>query len=148
MEKTVALLEKGVLGMHEGQHLGRETTARSEQVLGQSEREKSLSLTTHKQISARSNPFPSQSNLRIRCLSLFSFLPLTNPSALSGNPWSEHKAAKAVSFTPESPLQFWPVEYPAGPSFSPLVSIPAAPRAVPDSISRADRGVGMSTHAT
>lgn len=48
MEKTVALLEKGVLGMHEGQHLGTETIARSEQALGQSEGEKSLSLTTHK----------------------------------------------------------------------------------------------------
>lgn len=144
MEKTVALLEKGVLGMHEGQHLGRKTTARSEQVLGQSECEKSLFLITHKQVSSRSNPFPSQSNLSTRCLSLF-FLPLTNPSTPSGNPCCEHKA---VSFTPESPLRFWPVEYLAGPSFSPLVSIPAAPRAVSDSISRADQGVSMSTHAT
>ena len=61
MEKTVALLEEGVLGMHEGQHLGRETTVRSEEVLGQSECEKSLSLITHKQVSSRSNPFPKES---------------------------------------------------------------------------------------
>jgi len=143
MEKTVALLEEGVLGMHEGQHLGRETIARSEQVLGQCECEKSLSLIIHKHPSSRSNPFPSQSNLLIRCL--FSFPPLTNPSTLSGNPCLEHKA---VSFTPESPLQFWAAKYLAGPSFSALISIPAAPTAVPDSISRADRGVGMVTHAT
>ena len=31
MEKTVALLEEGVLGMHEGQHLGREIKARLEE---------------------------------------------------------------------------------------------------------------------
>lgn len=60
MEKAVALLEKGVLGVHEGQHLRRETTARSQQALGQSK--KSLSLSTYKHVSLRSNPFPSQSN--------------------------------------------------------------------------------------
>jgi len=41
MEKTVALLEEGVLGVHEGQHLERGTKARSEQALEQ--REVSLS---------------------------------------------------------------------------------------------------------
>lgn len=61
---------------------------------------------------------------------------------------SEHKALKAASFPPESPLQFWPGEFCSAPSLSPLVSMPAAPKTAPDSISMADQGDGMLTHAT
>lgn len=68
MEKTVALLEEGVLGMHEGQHLGRETTARSEQVLGQSEYEESLS-PTNKSFQGLTLSFPKAIYLLDVCLS-------------------------------------------------------------------------------
>lgn len=60
---------------------------------------------------------------------------------------SEQKALQAASFPPESPLQFWPGEFCSAPSPSPLVSIPAAPKTAPDSISVADQGAGMLTCA-
>lgn len=51
MEKTVALLEEGVLGVHEGQHLERGTKTRSEEALGQCE--ESLSFILHKNSPSR-----------------------------------------------------------------------------------------------
>lgn len=145
MEKTVALLEEGVLGVHEGQHLERKKKARSEEALGQCE--ESLSFIFHKtapQGPALPLSFPIAAYPLGDSPSFFlsQILPQGHASACS-----EQKALQAASFRPESPFQFWPGEFCSAPSPSPLVSIPAAPKTAPDSISVADQVAGMLTRA-
>lgn len=143
MEKTVALLEEGVLGVHEGQHLERKKK-QGQNRLWDSVKSPYPLFSIKQPLKAQLYHFPIAAYPLGDSPSFFlsQILPQGHASACS-----EQKALQAASFPSESPLQFWPGEFCSAPSPSPLVSIPAAPKTAPDSISVADQGAGMLTRA-